>query len=84
MSDTEQLTNAVTLGEVNRKVDTVVTAIGALSQQVGQLPTYRDFTGLEQRVSNVESWQTWALRLVVGAVLIAVVGVVLAAKTGTL
>lgn len=34
--------------------------------------------GLEDRMKRLEDWQTWALRIVVGAVLVALVGVVLA------
>jgi len=80
MSDTEALTNAVTLGEVNRKVDAVLTSVQAVSDKVGELPTYRDFNALDKRLADVEAWQTWALRLIVGALILAVLGVVLVTK----
>lgn len=36
--------------------------------------------GLEDRVKRLEDWQTWALRIVVAAVLVAVIGVVIGTK----
>lgn len=80
MAESEQMTNAVTLGEVNRKVDTVLSTIGDLSTSVGQLPTYRDHSALETRVSKVEDWQTWALRLLVGGLVLAALGAFLTIK----
>jgi len=80
MSDLDTMTNAVTLGEVNRKVDAVLTSVQAVSDKVGELPTYRDFNALDKRISDVEAWQTWALRLVVGALILAVISAVFAFK----
>jgi len=80
MSEAETLTNAVTLGEVNRKVDTVLTSVQAVSDKVGALPTYRDFNTLDKRLADVEAWQTWALRLIVGALILAVIGAVIVVK----
>lgn len=52
-------------------LQTVATAWHASLEAQDQLHrTWRDH--LETRVSSVESWQTWALRLVVGAVATAI------------
>lgn len=34
-------------------------------------------THMQQRVSDLENWQTWATRIILGAVLTAIVGAVL-------
>lgn len=36
------------------------------------------------RIKSLESWRDWAVRLVMGAVMLAVLGVVIGAKTGAL
>lgn len=78
----------VTLGEVARKLDTVVAAVDNVARRVEDRPSWEDikriedswrtFVALEQqRVTDLENWVTWAGRIVLGAILLAVLGVVL-------
>ncbi|MFD2840090.1 hypothetical protein ACFSYH_05845 [Populibacterium corticicola] len=45
-----------------------------LDDVVEKMPTVND---LDRRVAELESWQTWAMRIVIGAVITALVGVVI-------
>lgn len=45
-----------------------------LDNVVDKMPTVND---LDRRVAELESWQTWAMRIVIGAVITALIGVVI-------
>jgi hypothetical protein len=45
-----------------------------LDDVVEKMPTVND---LDRRVAELESWQTWAMRIVIGAVITALIGVVI-------
>lgn len=40
--------------------------------------------GLDKRIGKIEGWMTWAGRIVIGAVLAAIIGLVVVTKTGGL
>ena len=78
----------ITLGEVARKVDSVASSVDTLSDRLSERPSWQDIkrvedswrdkvAGAEQRVTDLEAWQTWAGRLVLGAILTAVLALVL-------
>lgn len=78
---------AVTTGELGRNLakfeKTVTEALGTISTKLDERPNWTDVraieTGLKERIAKLEDWQTWAMRIVLGAVLVAVLAVVVAA-----
>lgn len=48
-----------------------------LDEVAVRIPTVSE---LERRVTTLEAWQSWAMRIVVGAVITALVGVVIATQ----
>lgn len=47
---------------------------------VGKLATQKDLELISERIDSVEGWQTWAIRIVLGAVLLAGVATLIATK----
>lgn len=75
-------TQEVTLGEVSRGLADVETQLEKLTDAVNTSTTKSaaDFVRLghiEARVGALEDWQKWAMRVVLGLVLTAVVGLVI-------
>lgn len=78
----------VTTGEIGRRLDKFEIAITAtLSDISGKLdirPDWQDVRNIEkalnEKIKRLEDWQTWAGRLILGAVILAVLGVVLVAR----
>lgn len=83
-------TEAVTTGELGRRLERFESTVtGTLSDISGKLDTRPDWadvrrieTGLSDRLKKLEDWQTWAGRLILGAVILAVLGAVLITKAG--
>ena len=63
MPGTEAGTTTITNGELFRAVELIRGDIGILRGEIKERPTANDLKYLEQRVSDLENWQTWALRL---------------------
>lgn len=69
----------ITLGEVGRRLDALTVALGGVQGTLGGLVA-RDagdhvkLATIADRVSTLEAWQTWAVRIVLGLVITAVVG----------
>ncbi|AYN57566.1 hypothetical protein QEX66_gp18 [Arthrobacter phage Corgi] len=57
-------------------------ALDAVLVKLDDRPDWKDVRNIEDqlaaRITRLEDWQTWAIRIVVGAVLVALVGVALA------
>lgn len=78
----------VTTGELGRRLERFEAAVtSSLSDISGKLDARPDWTdvrniekGLNEKIKRLEDWQTWAGRLVLGAVILAVLGVVLVAR----
>jgi len=72
----------ITTGELGRRLDVMNATLGGVQEKLGEAAQRdaRDYVMLaehERRIKGLESWQTWALRVVLGLVIAAVVGVVL-------
>lgn len=78
----------VTTGELGRRLErfesTVTGALSGISDKLDARPDWLDVRniekGLNEKIKRLEDWQTWAGRLVLGAVVLAVLGVVLVAR----
>lgn len=75
-------TTAVTLGEVSRSLEGVEKQLETLTVAVNTSSTksaadYVRIGHLEARIVALEDWQKWAMRVVLGLILTAVVGVVI-------
>ena len=71
----------VTLGEVGRRLTNVEAALQTQTTLLGKLVASAAaddvrFIHIDDRISRLERWQTWALRLVVAAVAAAVLALV--------
>lgn len=83
---------AVTTGELGRRLEkfesTMTGTLDTVLQKLDNRPDWADVrrieTGLTDRLKKLEDWQTWAGRVILGAVILAVLGVVLVTKTGAL
>lgn len=78
----------VTLGEVARKIDAVVSSVDKLAARVDERPSWQDIKRVEDgwratvthaqgRLEDLESWVTWAGRLVLGVILTAILALVI-------
>jgi hypothetical protein len=78
----------VSTGEIGRRLDRFETTVtGALSDIAGKLDLRPDWAdvrriekGLQERIQELEDWQKWAGRLIIGGVILAILGVVLVAR----
>lgn len=78
----------VSTGEIGRRLDrfekTVTDTLSDISGKLDARPDWLDVRniekGLNEKIKRLEDWQTWAGRLVLGAVVLAVLGVVLVAR----
>lgn len=76
----------VTVGELGRnltKFEKAVTdALGTISGKLDDRPDWSDVRGIESnlldRIKRLEDWQTWAVRLIVSAVVLAALGLIMA------
>ena len=72
----------VSTGELGRRLDrfekTVTDALGGISSKLDDRPDWVDVrkieAGLKESIKRLEDWQAWAVRLVLGAVILAVLG----------
>lgn len=79
---------AVTVGELGRNLarfeKTVTDSLGTIGTKLDERPDWKDVRNIEgnllERIKRLEDWQTWALRIVVGAVLVGILGLWVAAK----
>lgn len=53
----------ITTGELSRAVAVIRSDIKEVREEVKEKPTTRDLAYLENRVRDLENWQTWAMRL---------------------
>nr|WP_243874829.1 hypothetical protein [Arthrobacter woluwensis] len=89
----------VTLGEVSRHLDSISSELRGMRSKMDDLTSWPDIKRVEdglkarhdadvlaltRRIATLEGWQTWAGRLVLGAVILAILGVVIASKAGAL
>jgi hypothetical protein len=92
MTDTAE---AVTLGEVKRHLESLSGDVHKIRDKVDDLTSWRDVQrvedglkmqlgALEKRIAELEAWKTWTLRTVVGLVIVAGFGLIIAAKSGAL
>jgi len=78
----------VTTGEIGRRLDKFETAVtSTLADISGKLdvrPDWQDVRAIEktlnEKIQRLEEWQVWAGRLILGAVILAVLGEVLVAR----
>lgn len=69
----------MTSGEVARTMQTLARQVEQLRQDL-QPALLRDaadaerFRGIEKAIADLQSWQTWATRLILGAVILGVLG----------
>lgn len=73
-------TTEVTLGELGRKVDSMAESMDKLATSVAAAPNWRDFQALETRVKDLEDWQKWFTRIVLGLIIAAVIAGVVITK----
>lgn len=71
-----------TTGELHRLLERHIVALGLLTSQVADLAaTVKVLTEVQkqarQDIADLESWQTWAMRIIIGAVVVAGLGIVL-------
>lgn len=74
--------DVVTLGELGRRIDGMGKSLDKLADAVHQMDKKQsaDFIRLghlEARVASLEDWKTWAMRIVIGAVIAGVLALVL-------
>lgn len=80
---------AVTTGELGRRLEkfetTITGTLGTVLEKLDNRPDWADVrrieSRLEERIKRLEDWQTWAARLILGAVILAVLGAVLVTRT---
>ena len=70
--------DARTLGELGRRIDGMGASLDKLTDAVHTMDTkqsadYVKIGHLEARVASLEEWKRWAVRIVVGAVVVALV-----------
>lgn len=53
----------ITIGELGRSLERMEKGIDEIKIELKERPTDRDVAYLEDRVRDLESWQTWAMRL---------------------
>lgn len=61
MGDTDN--QSVTTGELSRAVGLIRSDIKEVKKDIAEKPTKEMVDHLQQRVVDLENWQTWALRL---------------------
>lgn len=88
-------TEDVTLGELNRKLDSLTGSVQSLTDKLDNYPRWPDVQrierqwqekldaavaqretvtgGITQRIADLESWQTWAARIIIGLVIAGVI-----------
>jgi len=79
---------AVTVGELGRNLakfeKTVTDSLAVIGSKLDERPDWKDVRSIEaqlvERIKRLEEWQTWAVRLVVGAVILAVIALVTTSK----
>jgi len=69
----------ITLGEVGRRLDVMTATLGGVQETLGGLVALdagdrERLKALERRVDGLEGWKTWAVRVVLGLVISAVIG----------
>lgn len=74
--------DVVTLGELGRRIDGMGSSLDRLTNAVHSIDKRQagDFVKLghlEARVASLEEWKRWAVRIVLGAVTLGVLGLVL-------
>jgi len=89
MSPAGDTATAFTLGELARGQERVEHQLGVLTEAVTtssakQAADFVRLGALEQRIKALESWQTWATRLVVGAIITGALGLLYALAQGHL
>lgn len=72
----------ITLGEVGRRLDLMTATLGGVQEKLGGLVAHdagdrAKLEALTERVSNLEGWKTWAVRVVLGLVITGVIGLAL-------
>lgn len=80
---------AVTTGELGRRLEkfesTMTGTLGTVLDKLDNRPDWADVrrieAGLSDRIKKLEDWQAWAGRLIIGAVILAVLGAVLVTRT---
>lgn len=91
MPPTSTETEAVTLGEVNRNVSRLSEQMAELTKTVSDRPTWHDLRRMEEatadrhktladEVASLRNWQTWAIRAILGALIIGGVGLLFVVK----
>jgi hypothetical protein len=78
-------TTIVTTGELGRRLDrletTITAALGGIATKIDERPDWQDVrrieTALIVRISALEGWQTWALRLGAPGIVGALIGVLI-------
>lgn len=78
----------VSTGEIGRRLDrfesTVTGSLSDIASKLDARPDWQDVRriekGLLDRIATLEDWQKWAVRLILAAVILAVLGVVLVAR----
>lgn len=66
----------ITNGELFRAVKLIRDDIKDVKAEVSDKPTKRDIEYLERRVTDLENWQTWAMRLGIPGLVTSVVSFV--------
>ncbi|MFF5793971.1 hypothetical protein ACFY5D_18155 [Paeniglutamicibacter sp. NPDC012692] len=81
MSPVSTEAETVTLGEVNRNLIKLTEQVTNLANAVAGRPEWADLkrieTALEKRIASLESWVKWAGRTIIGALIVAAVGLLL-------
>lgn len=68
----------VTLGEVARRVDALHQDFRDLKASIAMHDEVeRRFESVQKDIDDLEAWQTWAMRIVLGAVIVAVLSLAL-------
>ena len=68
----------ITLGELGRRIDDVRATVHDMASKLERdYVRSADLASLERRIASLEASQTWAVRLVMGLVIVALVGLVI-------
>lgn len=75
MNETESQL-VTTIQRLSIDVATLTAAVAALKETVEHQVSFDSFDAIKARVGALEAWQAWALRLIAGAVILALLGLV--------
>lgn len=77
------MTDEPTLGEVGRAVSRVEAELGHLPERYVSREAFLEWKRTtDAQIKELQDWKTWALRIVIGAVMLAMLGLVLANAAG--